>query len=95
MAVSVKCFLSDRPLCRAQRVEAKEKEDNAMPVVKGKTGRGKVVKVKQETLPTPQGRRVIPRITSAMKADANRKAGATKKKTKVRLSYLIYINHTR
>jgi len=31
------------------------------------------VKVKQETMPTPQGRRVVPRITSAMKAEANRK----------------------
>uniref|UniRef100_A0A672IIW0 DNA topoisomerase 2 n=1 Tax=Salarias fasciatus TaxID=181472 RepID=A0A672IIW0_SALFA len=37
-------------------------------------GKGKSLKVKQETLPTPQGRRVIPRVTSAMKADANRKA---------------------
>ncbi|XP_076008405.1 DNA topoisomerase 2-alpha [Genypterus blacodes] len=66
-----------------ERVEAKEKEDAAaMPVTKGKTGRGKTVKVKQETMPTPQGRRVVPRITSAMKADANRKAGVTKKRVK-------------
>ena len=45
---------------------------------KGKSGRGKGVKVKQETLPTPQGRRVIPRITSAMKADASKKAKGKK-----------------
>ena len=56
-------------------MEQKEKEEkDSQPTVKGKTGRAKVVKVKQETMPTPQGRRVVPRITSAMKADANRKA---------------------
>ena len=44
-----------------------------MPAVKG-TGKGKALKVKQETLPTPQGRRVIPRVTSTMKAEAKRKA---------------------
>lgn len=55
-----------------------------MPVVKGKTGKGKGVKVKQETLPTPQGRRVIPRVTSTMKAEANKKAEGKKgKKIKV------------
>lgn len=37
-----------------------------------------MVKVKQETLPTPQGRRVIPRVTSTMKAEANRKADIKK-----------------
>ncbi|CAL8286093.1 unnamed protein product [Lota lota] len=62
-----------------ERVEQREKEESAsVPVVKSKTGRAKPVKVKQETMPTPQGRRVIPRITSAMKADASRKAGAAK-----------------
>ncbi|XP_061666786.1 DNA topoisomerase 2-alpha [Syngnathoides biaculeatus] len=55
-------------------VEAKEKEDAAMPVVKTSKGRGMKMKVKTETQPTPQGRRVIPRVTSAMKAEANRKA---------------------
>lgn len=60
-----------------QKYETKEKEDAAMPVKKG-AGKGKVVKVKQETLPTPQGRRVIPRITSTMKAEANRKADIKK-----------------
>lgn len=48
--------------------------------------------MKQETLPTPQGRRVIPRVTSTMKAEANRKADIKKgegkrgKKVKVRLT---------
>ncbi|KAM6897501.1 DNA topoisomerase 2-alpha [Xenentodon cancila] len=55
-----------------ERLEAKEKEDAVMPVKR--TGKGKAVKVKQETLPTPQGRRVIPRVTSTMKAEATRKA---------------------
>ncbi|XP_035002136.1 DNA topoisomerase 2-alpha [Hippoglossus stenolepis] len=61
------------------RVEAKEKESNIMPATKG-TGKGRAVKVKvkQETLPTPQGRRVIPRVTSAMKAEANKKADLKK-----------------
>lgn len=54
----------------SQRVEAKEKELVVMPAVKGK---GKALKVKRETLPTPQGRRVIPRVTSTMKADAKKK----------------------
>ncbi|XP_068610428.1 DNA topoisomerase 2-alpha [Brachionichthys hirsutus] len=58
-------------------VEAKEKESAAMPVKKG-SGKGKAVKVKQETLPTPQGRRIIPRVTSTMKAEANRKADVKK-----------------
>uniref|UniRef100_A0AAQ5ZQH6 DNA topoisomerase 2 n=1 Tax=Amphiprion ocellaris TaxID=80972 RepID=A0AAQ5ZQH6_AMPOC len=61
-----------------ERVEAKEKENANMPV-KG-TGKGKAVKVKvkQETFPTPQGRRVVPRVTSTMKAEANRKANLKK-----------------
>ncbi len=60
-----------------QRFEAKEKESATLPVKKG-TGKGKVVKVKEETLPTPQGRRVVPRVTSTMKAEANRKADIKK-----------------
>lgn len=48
-----------------------------MPVKKG-AAKGKAVKVKQETLPTPQGRRVVPRVTSTMKAEANRKADLKK-----------------
>ncbi|KAM9838066.1 DNA topoisomerase 2-alpha [Aulostomus maculatus] len=67
-----------------ERVEAKEKENSAMPAVKG-PGKGKTkVKVKEETLPTPQGRRVVPRITSAMKAEANRKKGEGKRVRKIK-----------
>lgn len=70
-----------------------------MPVKKG-TGRGKAVKVKQETLPTPQGRRVVPRVTSTMKAEANRKAdikkGEGKRGRKIKvMSSQIQTNHTR
>uniref|UniRef100_A0A671W209 DNA topoisomerase 2 n=1 Tax=Sparus aurata TaxID=8175 RepID=A0A671W209_SPAAU len=61
-----------------EKCEAKEKESAAMPVVKKGAGKGKAVKVKQETMPTPQGRRVIPRVTSTMKAEANRKADLKK-----------------
>ncbi|XP_053728166.1 DNA topoisomerase 2-alpha isoform X2 [Synchiropus splendidus] len=59
-----------------ERVEAQELEDAQLPTVKAR-GKGKAtkIKVKQETLPTPQGRRIVPRITSAMKAEANKKAG--------------------
>uniref|UniRef100_A0A8C2X5M3 DNA topoisomerase 2 n=1 Tax=Cyclopterus lumpus TaxID=8103 RepID=A0A8C2X5M3_CYCLU len=60
-------------------IEAKEKEAaSSMPVVKKGAGKGKAMKVKQETLPTPQGRRVVPRITSSMKAEASRKADLKK-----------------
>lgn len=52
-----------------------------MPVKKG-AGKGKTLKMKQETLPTPQGRRVIPRVTSTMKAEANRKADPKKGEAK-------------
>lgn len=45
-----------------------------MPVAKKGPAKGKALKVKQETQPTPQGRRVVPRITSTMKAEANKKA---------------------
>lgn len=52
--------------------------------VKGKVGKSKVVKMKNETMPTPQGRRVIPRITSTMKDQAVKKEGAKRgKATKV------------
>ncbi|XP_066521749.1 DNA topoisomerase 2-alpha [Hoplias malabaricus] len=58
-----------------ERVEQAEKESHSsVTQVKGKGGRAKVVKVKNETLPTPQGRRVIPRITSTMKDQAVKKA---------------------
>lgn len=52
-----------------------------MPQVKGKVGKSKVVKVKNETMPTPLGRRVIPRITSTMKVQAVKKEGAKRGKT--------------
>ncbi|KAL1264057.1 hypothetical protein QQF64_004412 [Cirrhinus molitorella] len=59
-----------------ERLEQKELESqNAIPVVKGKVGKSKV-KAKSETMPTPQGRRVIPRITSTMKVQAVKKEGA-------------------
>lgn len=65
---------------------------NAMPVVKGKVGRSKVVKVKNETMPTPQGRRVIPRITSTMKVQAVKKEGAKRgKAVKVCVQNEIYM----
>ncbi|XP_046888595.1 DNA topoisomerase 2-alpha isoform X2 [Hypomesus transpacificus] len=66
-----------------ERVEESEKDTSPVLQTKGKSGRGKGVKVKQETLPTPQGRRVIPRITSAMKADASKKAKGKKIKDEV------------
>uniref|UniRef100_A0A8C6S7L5 DNA topoisomerase 2 n=1 Tax=Neogobius melanostomus TaxID=47308 RepID=A0A8C6S7L5_9GOBI len=53
-----------------ERIEAKEKEDAAPPT---KGTKGKALKVKKETLPTPQGRRVVPRVTSTMKAEAHKK----------------------
>lgn len=59
-----------------ERIEAKEKEDAVLPV---KGAKGKVLKVKKETLPTPQGRRVVPRVTSTMKAEAHKKKRVGKK----------------
>lgn len=84
-------FFFDLVPSSSQKFEAKEKESAAAIPVKKAGGRGKVVKVKQETLPTPQGRRVVPRVTSAMKAEANKKAdkkGEAKRgrKIKVRLT---------
>ncbi|XP_063044245.1 DNA topoisomerase 2-alpha [Engraulis encrasicolus] len=70
-----------------EELERVEEQERAAAVVgavavKGKGGRAKVVKVKEETMPTPQGRRVVPRITSAMKEVATKKTTAGKKKTK-------------
>ncbi|KAJ0060186.1 hypothetical protein NL108_004054, partial [Boleophthalmus pectinirostris] len=59
-----------------ERIEAKEKEEAAAPA---KGAKGKLMKVKKETLPTPQGRRVIPRVTSTMKAEAHKKKGVGKR----------------
>ncbi|XP_068439815.1 DNA topoisomerase 2-alpha [Clinocottus analis] len=71
-----------------ERVEEKEKEAARMPVVKKGAGKGKAMKVMKETLPTPRGRRVVPRITSSMKAEANRRAilrkGERKKEQKLK-----------
>lgn len=69
-----------------------------MPIVKKGAGRGKAVKVKEETLPTPQGRRVVPRVTSTMKAEANRKAdlkkGEGKRGRKVKVgAFRFKLNH--
>ncbi|KPP73635.1 DNA topoisomerase 2-beta-like [Scleropages formosus] len=65
------------------RVEAQEREDinagKTTKLVKGKIGKPKVKKMQlEETLPSPFGRRIVPQITQAMKADASRKM--TKKK---------------
>ncbi|KAK7919775.1 hypothetical protein WMY93_011059 [Mugilogobius chulae] len=59
-----------------ERIEAKEKEEAAAPA---KGAKGKLLKVKKETLPTPQGRRVVPRVTSTMKADAHKKKTGSKR----------------
>uniref|UniRef100_A0A8C5QB52 DNA topoisomerase 2 n=1 Tax=Leptobrachium leishanense TaxID=445787 RepID=A0A8C5QB52_9ANUR len=49
-------------------------------VVKGKSGRPQIKKMQlQEILPSPHGRRIIPRVTTAMKAEATKK---TKKRIK-------------
>ncbi|XP_023805347.1 DNA topoisomerase 2-alpha [Oryzias latipes] len=56
-----------------ERLEQKEKDDASAPAKRPAKGK-KPMKVKQETLPTPQGRRVIPRVTSTMKAEAHKKA---------------------
>ncbi|XP_051522968.1 DNA topoisomerase 2-alpha-like isoform X2 [Myxocyprinus asiaticus] len=64
-----------------ERVEQKDLESvNVVTQVKSKAGRSKMVKVKNETMPTPQGRRVIPRITSTMKDQAVKKEGAKRGK---------------
>ncbi|TTY54605.1 DNA topoisomerase 2-alpha [Bagarius yarrelli] len=66
-----------------ERVEQAERAaQGPITQVKIKGGRSKVVKMKDETMPTPQGRRVIPRITSAMKDQAVKKGGAKKAKIK-------------
>lgn len=63
--------------------QAEQAAQSSVTQVKGKGGRSKVVKMKDETMPTPQGRRVIPRITSAMKDQALKKGVAKKGKLKV------------
>ncbi|XP_077108524.1 DNA topoisomerase 2-alpha [Ranitomeya variabilis] len=60
------------------RVEEKDRAEEQLSlqgkVVKGKNGRPQVKKMQlQEILPSPHGRRVIPRVTTAMKAEATKK----------------------
>ncbi|KAE8574833.1 hypothetical protein XENTR_v10003597 [Xenopus tropicalis] len=59
------------------RVEAKEREEQSVTtgkVVKGKSGRPQVKKMQlQEIMPSPHGRRVVPKVTTAMKAEATKK----------------------
>lgn len=63
-----------------ERVEEQERASEAVGQVKSKGGRAKTVKVKEETMPTPQGRRVIPRVTSGMKDNAAKKGKKAKSK---------------
>ena len=67
-----------------QGLEEKEKQDEMMggtgKPTKGKGGKLKVKKL-QEVMPSPHGRRVIPRVTEEMKAGAEKKL---KRKIKVK-----------
>lgn len=55
--------------------------------IKGKVGKPKIKRLHlEETLPSPFGRRIVPQITSAMKADASKKL---LKKKKVSQSILL------
>ncbi|XP_067824939.1 DNA topoisomerase 2-alpha isoform X2 [Heptranchias perlo] len=59
-----------------ERVEIQEKDDEVAHVGKAvkKGGKGKIRKLQlEETMPSPQGRRVVPRVTTAMKAEATKK----------------------
>ncbi|XP_062859298.1 DNA topoisomerase 2-alpha [Trichomycterus rosablanca] len=62
--------------------QAEHAAQSSITEVKGKGGKSRVVKMKAETRPTPQGRRVVPRVTSAMKDQAVKKVGAKKGKGK-------------
>ncbi|XP_075033225.1 DNA topoisomerase 2-alpha [Mixophyes fleayi] len=60
------------------RVEENEQNEERASLqgkaVKGKTGRVQVKRMQlQEIMPSPHGRRIIPRVTSAMKAEATKK----------------------
>ncbi|XP_070584241.1 DNA topoisomerase 2-beta isoform X3 [Erythrolamprus reginae] len=67
-----------------EKVEAQEREDvlagmTSKPI-KGKVGKPKMKKLHlEETMPSPFGRKVVPQITSAMKADASKKLLKKKK----------------
>ncbi|XP_078281099.1 DNA topoisomerase 2-alpha [Rhinoraja longicauda] len=60
-----------------ERVEMEEKENEMAHIgktVKGKAGKGKAKKLQlEETMPSSQGRRIVPRVTTAMKAEASKK----------------------
>nr|XP_033774214.1 DNA topoisomerase 2-alpha isoform X2 [Geotrypetes seraphini] len=61
-----------------EQIEAREREDELVGMagkpIKGKVGKPKLKKLQlEETMPSPHGRRVIPRITTAMKAEATKK----------------------
>ncbi|XP_030076913.1 DNA topoisomerase 2-alpha [Microcaecilia unicolor] len=61
-----------------EQLEAREREDELVGMsgkpIKGKVGKPKLKKLQlQETMPSPHGRRVIPRVTTAMKAEATKK----------------------
>ncbi|XP_069504951.1 DNA topoisomerase 2-beta isoform X2 [Ambystoma mexicanum] len=67
-----------------EKVEAQEREDILAgfqgKAVKGKVGKAKIKKMQlEETLPSDFGRRIIPEVTSAMKADASKKLMKKKK----------------
>lgn len=48
--------------------------------MKGKVGKPKMKRLHlEETMPSPFGRRIVPQITSAMKADASKKLLKKKK----------------
>ena len=76
-----------------QEVEQQERDDaagDALTVKLGKLGKVGKVKSKKATLdtqPSPMGRRIQPRIDSAMKLKAE-KAAALKTKAKVRKYFL-------
>lgn len=65
-----------------------EKENEVAHIgkaLKGKAGKGKAKRLHlEETMPTPQGRRIVPRVTTAMKVDAGKKI--IKKRGKVSIS---------
>lgn len=63
--------------------------------IKGKVGKPKMKKLQlEETMPSPFGRRIVPQITSAMKADASRKLLKKKKvnQTTVVVTIIYYLN---
>ncbi|XP_048373164.1 DNA topoisomerase 2-alpha [Sphaerodactylus townsendi] len=74
-----------------EELEAKEKEDEMLGVagkpIKGKGGKPKVKKQNlTEVMPSPHGRRVVPRVTEEMKMDATKKL---KRKIKIEKTDLV------